>query len=97
MYRKKTKYVCRDSGGAKSNYGNPATDGQDRGVAKSNLENLDEGWRQTTMFDIEALGRVAHSLVGGNVSGLGISGAEYRRAGSKKSESNVDRNTVEDY
>ena len=96
VYRKKTKYVCRDSGGAKSNYGNPTKDGQDRGVAKSNIENLDKGWRRTTMFNNEALGRVEHSLVGGNVSGLEISGEVYRRAGSMKSESFVERNTVED-
>ena len=96
MYRKKTKYVCRDSGGAKSNYGNPTTDGQDRGVAKSNIENLDVGWKQTTMFDNAALGRVEHSLSGGEINGLEISGEVYRRAGSMKSESSVERNTVED-
>ena len=97
VYKKKTKYVCRDSGGAKSNHGNPTTDGQNRGVTKSNIEILDVGCEQTTMYDNEALGRVNHSSDGDIIDRLEISGADCRRAGGMKSESFDDRNTVEDY
>ena len=90
VYGRKTKYACRDSGGAKSNYGNQTTDGQAEGVTKSDNDNLGMGWRPTTMDSDEALGGDDQILVMGTGSRLEISGMEYRRAGSKGSESNAD-------
>ena len=90
VYGRKTKYACRDSGGAKSNYGNQTTDGQAEGVTKSDNDNLGMGWRPTTMDSNEALGGDDQILVMGTGSRLETSGMEYWRAGSKGSESNAD-------
>ena len=46
--KSKTKYVCRSMRVAKSIEVNQTSDGRNVGVAKSDRENLSQGWKSTT-------------------------------------------------
>ena len=100
VYRRKTKYACCDSGGAKSNYGTQTTDGRSEGVAKSNYDSLGRGLGPTNGSNT-ALGRDNENTDLGAVNRLEISRVGYRRTGRDKSESNADEQdrqiTDEDY
>ena len=79
--KSKTKYVCRSMRVAKSIEVNQTSDGRNEGVAKSDRENLSQGWKSTTFDSIEAL-EGPTTDIGMSTTLLGISGVDNTRAGS---------------
>ena len=79
--KSKTKYVCRSMRVAKSIEVNQTNEGRNEGVAKSDRENLSQGWKSTTFDSIEAL-EGPTTDIGMSTTLLGISGVDNTRAGS---------------